>query len=38
LVEVIDGRIIAMVQGSVWRGAFDLNYLCDILIADDTPQ
>jgi len=37
-VEVIGGPIIAVAPGSVWRGAFDLIYSRDILIADDAPE
>lgn len=31
-----DGAVIAMIQGSVWGGACDLAFSCDILIGDDT--
>jgi hypothetical protein len=37
-VEVIGGPIITVVPGSVWRGAFDLIYSRDILMADDAPE
>nr|WP_251133999.1 methylmalonyl-CoA decarboxylase [Rhodomicrobium sp. Az07] len=30
------GPVIAMVQGSVWGGAFDLALSCDMIIADET--
>jgi methylmalonyl-CoA decarboxylase len=30
------GPVIAMVQGSVWGGAFDLVLSCDMIIADET--
>ncbi|WP_127079527.1 methylmalonyl-CoA decarboxylase [Rhodomicrobium lacus] len=30
------GAVIAMVQGSVWGGAFDLVLSCDMIVADET--
>jgi len=32
------GPVIAMVQGSVWGGAFDLVLSCDMIIADETSS
>ncbi len=32
------GAVIAMVQGTVWGGAFDLVLSCDTIIADDTSS
>ncbi len=32
------GAVIALVQGSVWGGACDLAFSCDILIGDDTAS
>ena len=37
-VEVIGGPIITVLPGSVWRGAFDLIYSRDILVAYDAPE
>lgn len=32
------GPVVAMVQGSVWGGAFDLVLSCDMIIADETSS
>lgn len=32
------GPVIAMIQGSVWGGAFDLVLSCDIIIGDETSE
>lgn len=32
------GPVIAMVQGSVWGGAFDLVLSCDMIVADETSS
>jgi len=32
------GAVVAMVQGSVWGGACDLAFSCDILIGDETAS
>jgi methylmalonyl-CoA decarboxylase len=35
-IQEYPGAVIAMVQGSVWGGACDLAFSCDILIGDET--
>lgn len=37
-IRTYPGAVIAMVQGTVWGGAFDLVLSCDIIIADDTSS
>ncbi|MCS7009058.1 MAG: methylmalonyl-CoA decarboxylase [Chthoniobacterales bacterium] len=37
-VQEYPGAIIAMIQGSVWGGACDLTFSCDILIGDPTAS
>lgn len=35
-IRMFPGPVIAMVQGSVWGGAFDLVLSCDMILADET--
>ena len=35
-IRLFPGPVIAMVQGSVWGGAFDLVLSCDLVFADET--
>ncbi|WP_234054007.1 MULTISPECIES: methylmalonyl-CoA decarboxylase [unclassified Xanthobacter] len=35
-IRTYPGAVIAMVQGAVWGGAFDLVLSCDMIIADET--
>ena len=35
-IRMFPGPVIAMVQGAVWGGAFDLVLSCDIVLADET--
>jgi len=37
-IQEFPGAVIAMVQGSVWGGACDLAFSCDILIGDETAS
>ncbi|MFG1479117.1 methylmalonyl-CoA decarboxylase [Xanthobacter sp. V4C-4] len=37
-IRTYPGAVIAMVQGSVWGGAFDLVLCCDIVVADETSS
>jgi len=37
-IRAFPGPAIAMVQGSVWGGAFDMVLSCDIVIADETAS
>jgi len=37
-IQEYPGAVIAMVQGSVWGGACDLAFSCDILIGDETSS
>ncbi|MEI6278943.1 MAG: methylmalonyl-CoA decarboxylase [Verrucomicrobiae bacterium] len=37
-IQEYPGAVIAMVQGSVWGGACDLAFSCDILIGDETAS
>ena len=35
-INEFNGAVIAMIQGSVWGGACDLAFSCDILVGDET--
>lgn len=37
-IRTYPGAVIAMVQGSVWGGAFDLVLSCDMIVADETSS
>ena len=37
-IQEFPGAVIAMIQGSVWGGACDLAFSCDILIGDETAS
>lgn len=37
-IQEYPGAVIAMIQGSVWGGACDLAFSCDILIGDETSS
>ena len=37
-IQEFPGAVIALVQGSVWGGACDLAFSCDILIGDETSS
>lgn len=37
-IQEYPGAVLAMVQGSVWGGACDLTFSCDILIGDETAS